>query len=119
MMKAGKYFIGDLYTIPNIHQIIDETKEDFYRNTFMFLNKLKEGTYKVNIDNKKICVDFGGIGCLELNNNNIDTLPEFGIVVDIPYDFEPYEENGVYHFGDVTIDTNSSIEDEEYDDIGC
>jgi len=81
--------------------------------------------YRSNI-NTKHSVDAGLIGCIRLNEINIEKLNEeemerLGAIVDFPHDFITREEDGKITFGRVTIDTDSDEdmydedEDEEYE----
>jgi hypothetical protein len=129
MMKAGKYYVGDLcyvldnrwnefcsVTIPGNKvldgemQLPDGTKFATYCTAF------GDGVYNDQFGNS-YGVDAGLIGCVLVEDVDKETpvadLPHLGAVFDFPNDFATSETNGVITIGHVVIDTGYHDDDEE------
>lgn len=128
MMPAGKYYVGDLcYCLSNkwdqvCELIIDVNKHEVLEGEFNLpdgtrfasLNtKYGDGTYSGS-DGIGYAVDSGGIGCVLVD---AVTLPDHDgyAIIEFKEPFKVYEEDGILYFGDLTIDTVGSGE-EEYDE---
>ena len=129
MMKAGKYYIGDLCYVMNErwedvcdlssdgNQIIDGefTTKDGTRFA-LYRTAYGDGTYTDEAGNE-YPVDAGCIGCvlvddIDLSNESNDLTG--GNVHTFDSDFFTGSENGVIRFGNVWINTEYEEEDEYY-----
>ena len=131
MMPAGRYYIGDLcyvmtdkewdefckLTIVDNDCIQGEFTFEDGRRFATYGTKWGDGVYRSNI-NSKHSVDSGTIGCMRLNEINIEKLNEeemedFGAIVTFDSDFRTGENDGLITFGQVIINTDP---DEYYED---
>jgi len=131
MMPAGRYYIGDLcyvmtdkewdefckLTIVDHDCIQGEFTFEDGRRFATYGTKWGDGVYRSNI-NSKHSVDSGTIGCMRLNEINIEKLneeemEEFGAIVNFDSDFVTRESDGLIIFGNVIINTDA---DEYYDE---
>ena len=138
-MPAGRYYVGDLcyvmtdkewdefcsITTDGNRCLHGEFNFEDGRRFATFGTKWGDGVY---FDSKKLyefSVDAGLIGCIRLNEINIEKLDNIkmerlGAIIDFPYGFGTGSTDGVITFGHVIIDTDSNEdmyeeEDEEYD----
>lgn len=131
MMPAGRYYIGDLCYVMTDGEWDEFCKltivdNDCVHGEFNFADgrrfatygtKWGDGEYRSNI-NTKHSVDAGLIGCIRLNEINIEKLDEeemerLGAIVDFPNEFKTYSNDGLIVFGHVIINTDP---DEYYDE---
>lgn len=131
MMKAGKYYVGDLCYV--MHPEWDELCDLFFagradhgcnqgeftlkdgRQIASFNTSWGDGTYESNVGTTH-CVDSGSIGCIrveDIRDNTYDKIESLGAIVDFEDDFEVYSKNGVIVIGHVRIDTEWTDEEEE------
>ena len=130
-MPSGRYYVGDLCYVMTDKEwdefcaltIVDN---DCVQGEFTFADGRRfatygtrwgDGEYRSNI-NSKHSVDSGTIGCIRLNEINIEKLneeemEELGAIVNFDSDFVTRESDGLIIFGNVIINTDS---DEEYYD---
>jgi hypothetical protein len=132
MMKAGKYYVGDLcyvldnrwnefcsVTIPGNKvldgemQLPDGTKFATYCTAF------GDGVYNDQFGNS-YGVDAGLIGCVLVEDIDkeipVANLTRLGAVFDFPNDFETSGNDGVIVIGHVVIDTGDQSDEEDYSD---
>lgn len=133
MMPAGRYYIGDLcyvmtdkewdefcsLTTIDYDCIHGEFNFEDGRRFATYGTKWGDGEYKSNI-NTNHSVDAGLIGCIRLNEINIEKLNEedmlgVGAIVDFDKPFKTYENNGLIVFGHVIINTDPDENYEEED----
>jgi hypothetical protein len=128
-MKKGKYYIGDFCYIfgDSWQEILDTT--GYLTDGYCKINGYKcfaastaygDGEYKDN-EGFKYPVDAGLIGIapvklLKLDNKlteEIITEEHYGRIVEMKEDFDCVCENGIFQFGDITINTRDCEEEEE------
>ena len=131
MMKAGKYYVGDLcyvlhdrwdefcaLTINN-HNVLDgEFNLKDGTRFATFTTKYGDGNY-FDQEGKSYDVDAGLIGCVALEDINFDDKSNFvagGRVVEFVKDFTTFSAGGVITIGNISIDTDP-VEAEEEDEI--
>lgn len=131
MMPAGRYYIGDLCYVMTEKEWNEFCKltivdHDVVNGEFAFADgrrfatystKWGDGAYQSNINSKHL-VDSGSIGCMRLNEINIEMLDEeemerLGAIVNFDLPFYTKESDGLIKFGDVIINTDA---DEYYDE---
>lgn len=130
MMEAGKYVISDLCyvmhdewtevceLIINEHTCLDgEFNLADGRRFAIYSTKYGDGTYRAS-NGAELGVDSGSLGCIKLEDidqanprNDIGN----GTIVEFEHPFQTYEENGVIHFGHITIDTDPPYDEDEED----
>jgi len=133
MMKAGKYYVGDLcYVFDDdwsdvLDVIIDGQKcleGEFNladgRRFAVFNTAYGDGEYR---DQKghAYYVDAGSIGCIlvdDIRANKYDDLTKCGNIVEFTKDFAAFEDNGLITFGHIEIDTDPKDDwnDMDYDE---
>ena len=128
MMKAGKYYIGDLCYVMhpewdefcsltiNGHNVLDgEFNLKDGRRFATFTTKWGDGTYK-DEQGHSYGVDAGLIGCINVEDitpSELENLKD-GRVIEFVQDFSTFKAGGVIRFGSVVIDTDcEDIEDED------
>jgi hypothetical protein len=127
MMKAGKYYIGDLcyvmhpewdefcsLTISGNNVLDGEFNLKDGRRFATFTTKWGDGTYK---DEQGRCygVDAGLIGCIaveDITPSELDNLTD-GHVVEFVQDFSTFSAGGIIRIGSICIDTDFTEEEEE------
>ena len=128
MMKAGKYYVGDLCYV--LHDRWDEfcsltisgnrvldgefNLKDGTRFA-TFTTKWGDGNY-FDQDGKSYDVDAGLIGCVAVEDINFDDKSNFvagGRVVEFVNDFTTFSAGGVITIGNIAIDTDPVEEEEE------
>ncbi len=131
VMSAETYYVGDLCYV--MHDAWSESCELFFNGRIDSDSSCNEGIFQLN-DGRKFAnfntkygdgrfsstlqdfpVDSGSIGCIKLEDINLDdALNELsgGHILTFENDFEVSEENGTIYFGDLEIYTNT---DEEYE----
>jgi hypothetical protein len=132
MMKAGKYYIGDLCYVmhpewdefceltTNGHNVLDgEFNLKDGRRFATFTTKWGDGTYR-DEQGRSYGVDAGLIGCIAVDDitpSELENLTD-GHVVEFVQDFSTFSAGGVIRFGSVVIDTDFEDldEEEEYDE---
>jgi hypothetical protein len=133
MMKAGKYWVGDLcYVFDDdwsdvLDVIIDGEKVlegEFNladgRRFAVFNTAYGDGEYR---DQKghSYYVDAGSIGCIlvdDIKANKYDDLTKCGNIVEFTKDFAVFEDSGLITFGHIEIDTDPRDDwnDMDYDE---
>jgi hypothetical protein len=134
MMKAGKYYIGDLCYV--MHDVWDEfcaitidgnrcLDGEFEladgRKFATYGTAYGDGVYQTNVGGE-CSVDAGLIGCIRVEDiKDFSTYwDKLGVVVTFENDFETSEYKGQIKFGHVVIETDyeedDSYEDEYYED---
>jgi hypothetical protein len=129
MMKAGKYYIGDLCYVMhpewdefcsltiNGHNVLDgEFNLKDGRRFATFTTKWGDGTYK-DEQGRSYGVDAGLIGCIAVDDitpSELENLKD-GQVVEFVQDFSTFSAGGIIRIGSVCIDTD--FEEEEDDDL--
>jgi hypothetical protein len=127
MMKAGKYYIGDLCYVMhpewdefcsltiNGHNVLDgEFNLKDGRRFATFTTKWGDGTYK-DEQGRSYGVDAGLIGCIAVDDitpSELENLKD-GHVVEFVQDFSTFSAGGIIRIGSVCIDTDF---EEEYED---
>jgi len=127
MMKAGKYYIGDLCYIMhpewdefcsltiNGHNVLDgEFNLKDGRRFATFTTKWGDGTYK-DEQGRSYGVDAGLIGCINVEDitpSELENLKD-GHVVEFLQDFSTFSAGGIIRIGSVCIDTDFAEEEEE------
>ena len=121
-MKAGTYFIGDPCLILNeswddfllktdMEQISEFKGEElFYGSTAWGDGDFKDGN---GVEYK---VESGTIGIFPMNLVEIEELLEMGNIVTFNDDFDVSNDNGLFTFGDVVINTDSDEYVEEVEE---
>lgn len=122
--KKGKYYIGDLCYVVEKHddwmELLEKT--NYFRNEnqeykgcpiLAGSTAYGDGIYADN-KGRTYCVDAGIIGimpieCIDKKHDNIENL---GNIVDFEEDFDVLIEDGIFRFGDISINT---VWDEEED----
>lgn len=132
-MPAGRYYVGDLCYV--LHDEWDECCELFFANRkdqgcnegeFTLKDGRRFATYNTAYGDGEYydqsgCeygVDSGGIGCIKLDDINLNNDSNFiggGQIIDFPNDFDTEYRDGKIIFGHITIDTDPPYED-EYDE---
>jgi hypothetical protein len=132
MMKAGKYYIGDLCYVMhpewdefcsltiNGHNVLDgEFNLKDGRRFATFTTKWGDGTYK-DEQGRSYGVDAGLIGCIAVDDitpSELENLTD-GHVVEFVQDFSTFSAGGIIRIGSVCIDTDfEEVEEEEEDEI--
>jgi hypothetical protein len=137
MMKAGRYYVGDLcyvmsdtewgevcsITIVGNECIQGEFTLSDGRKFAMYNTRWGDGQYRSN-RNTKHSVDSGTIGCILLENieahvdeeNKFDFIEDVGALIEFKKDFETYSADGLMVFGDVIINTDPDDFYEEEDE---
>jgi hypothetical protein len=131
MMKAGKYYIGDLCYVMhdrwdefcaltcNGHRVLDgefnlKDGTRFATYTTMY----GDGNY-FDEEGKSYDVDAGLIGCVALEDINFDDPSNFiagGRIVEFVKDFTTFSSGGVISIGTVCIDTDPEYVEEELEE---
>ena len=127
MMKAGKYYIGDLCYVMhpewdefcsltiNGHNVLDgEFNLKDGRRFATFTTKWGDGTYK-DEQGRSYGVDAGLIGCIAVDDitpSELENLKD-GHVVEFVQDFSTFSAGGIIRIGSVCIDTDFAEEEEE------
>ncbi len=125
MMPAGRYYIGDLC------YVLDKDWDEFCALTikdhecldgeFTFKDGRRfatygtaygDGCYPNNISSFNLPVDAGLIGCVRVEDCEVDI--NMGIIVDFPEPFSTSEKEGVISFGHVHVDTACEDDEEDY-----
>ena len=130
MMKAGTYYVGDLCYV--LHDEWDEVCEltiqgnKFVDGEFnlkdgrrfaLYSTAYGDGTYLDQAGNE-YGVDAGSIGCILLNDINLESEENFltgGNIVPFENDFHTDEEEGRIMFGSLIIDTDPVYNEEYYE----
>jgi hypothetical protein len=132
MMKAGKYYVGDLcYVLHdrwdefcsltiNGHRVLDGEFNLADGTRFAtYTTMYGDGCYSDEQGNE-YGVDAGLIGCVALEDINFNDESNFtsgGRIVEFVKDFTTFSSGGVISFGGVSIDTDPEVEEleeEEY-----
>lgn len=131
-LKSGKYYVGDPCYIfdASWDKAISDTScfesevcELFGKQVYCGGTAYGDGLYTDNFG-REYAVDAGLIGILPIEMIEIDkhvTLEEIEKsdimhVVDFDKDFKVWIEDGIFHFGDIVIDTKEDDEEEEIED---
>ena len=128
MMKAGKYYIGDLCYVMhdrwdefcaltiNGHNVLDgefNLKDGTRFATFS--TKWGDGTYQ-DEQGREYGVDAGLIGCIcvdDISPGELENIKD-GHVVEFVQDFSTFSAGGIIRFGSVCIDTDyEEVEEDE------
>jgi hypothetical protein len=133
MMKAGKYWVGDLcYVFDDdwsdvLNVIIDGDKcleGEFNladgRRFALFNTAYGDGQY-YDQNGHSYSVDAGSIGCIlvdDIKANKYADLTKCGNIVEFKEDFACYSDNGIIHIGHLEIDTDpkDDWDDMDYDE---
>ena len=130
--KAGRYYIGDLcYVIHN--DLWSEVCDKHFNGDESFLirgNKMfmagtayGDGSYDVLGADGVCSVDSGTIGCIRLGTlesslvlkPDLDESDTGGIIVVFDKDFEAECIDGMFTFGNITVDTKNDDDDDDDD----
>ncbi len=128
-MKAGYYFIGDpkifikKFSIDNITKelIINIKNNNIYKieteNFVIFKTKIGPGCFRSYSASIHLS-DSGLMGCifLEKNIDLYEELKEFGTIQKFDKSFDVSVNNGQMHFGNLIIDTDPSIDSNDFED---
>jgi len=130
MMKAGKYYIGDLayvmhpewdefcsLTISGNNVLDGEFNLKDGRRFATFTTKWGDGTYK-DEQGRSYGVDAGLIGCIAVDDitpSELENLTD-GHVVEFVQDFSTFSAGGIIRIGSICIDTDFAEEEEEDED---
>ena len=130
MMKAGKYYIGDLCYVMhpewdefcsltiNGHNVLDgEFNLKDGTRFATFTTKWGDGTYR-DEQGREYGVDAGLIGCIRVDDIAPSELANIkdGHVVEFVQDFSTFSAGGIIRIGSVCIDTDWAEEEEEEED---
>lgn len=129
MMPAGRYYVGDLCYVMNSQWdefcSITISGNSVTEGEFQLANGIRfaslstmygDGCYEDQFDGS-YSVDAGLIGCIlvdDISDSSANT--ELGNIVEFFDDFEVISEDGVLHFGHISIQTGDSDEDDEDED---
>jgi len=127
MMKAGKYYIGDLcyvmhpewdefcsLTISGNNVLDGEFNLKDGRRFATFTTKWGDGTYK-DEQGRSYGVDAGLIGCIavdDITTSELENLTD-GHVVEFVQDFSTFSAGGIIRIGSICIDTDYAEEEDE------
>jgi len=127
MMKAGKYYIGDLcyvmhpewdefcsLTISGNNVLDGEFNLKDGRRFATFTTKWGDGTYK-DEQGRSYGVDAGLIGCIaveDITPSELENLKD-GHVVEFVQDFSTFSAGGIIRIGSICIDTDYAEEEDE------
>ena len=130
MMKAGKYYIGDLcyvmhpewdefcsLTISGNNVLDGEFNLKDGRRFATFTTKWGDGTYK-DEQGRSYGVDAGLIGCIavdDITTSELENLTD-GHIVEFVQDFSTFSAGGIIRIGSICIDTDFAEEEEEDED---
>jgi hypothetical protein len=133
MMKAGKYYIGDLcyvmhpewdefcsLTISGNNVLDGEFNLKDGRRFAIYNTMYGDGTYH-DQQGKEYWVDSGSIGCILLDDiklSNIQNNLRGGAIHKFDTSFYTGEMDGKIMFHKVSIDTDDMVEEEEYEPYG-
>lgn len=127
MMRAGKYYVGDLCYVLNDEDwdnvcalIIKDNQRlegEFElrdgRRFAIYGTTWGDGAYEDEFG-KNYSVDSGTIGCILLEDiTKGEILESFGNIVEFHNDFETFEKDGIIHIGKIVIDTDPIYDEEE------
>ncbi len=129
MLKAGKYFVGDLCYVMhpqweefctktiNGHEVIDgEITLDNGVKILTFGTCYGDGCYDDQLGNS-YGVDAGLIGCIRVEDiNDPEAWLEGGNIIDFYDDFEGEYNDGIIYIGHIRIDTKGEEDDTSNDD---
>lgn len=137
IIPAGKYFLGDpCYPCPNDTEgsdywsdllanadFFEDNEEGYYPDgtrVVAFSTKYGDGTYRDQFYNA-YAVDAGLIGLTPYafleKFDMVEYATRLGKIVEFEKDVMAYEDDGVLHFGEYTINTNDDGTDyEDYED---
>jgi len=128
-MPAGRYYVGDLCYV--MHDAWDEVCDLMFPNSYngrgvydkltlkdgrvfvVWSTAYGDGVYTDNVG-REYSVDAGVIGCIlysGIRDENAWTLG--GQTIDFLAEFETWEDSGVIHFGDLTIDTAGNDDEDD------
>lgn len=127
MMKAGKYYVGDLcyvmdndwdevcdLTIDGSQVLSGEFNMKDGRRFALYTTMYGDGTYR-DEQGREYPVDSGSIGCVRVEDITMDQADiNFGQIIEFDKDFNCGFESGVIYFGKMRIDTDPT--DEEFED---
>jgi hypothetical protein len=131
MMKAGKYYIGDLAYVMHPewdefcattcveNRVLDgEFNLQDGRRFATFTTRWGDGTYRDQAG-RTYSVDAGLIGCIAVEDITPSELANLtdGHVVEFVHDFATFSAGGVITIGNVVIDTDFEEVEEEEDEI--
>lgn len=117
-MGAGTYYVGDpCYVIRDDDWIPLLESCDYFRDEefeyngyhcFAHGTAYGDGEYKDSDGRAGYGVDSGTISIMPIGavTKDRDRIEQFGHVVEMPKEFSPSYEDGVFYFGDIEIDTN-------------
>ena len=124
MMKAGKYYIGDLCYV--MHDVWDEFCEitiegrscldgEFAladgRQFATYGTAYGDGEYETNVGGR-VGVDAGLVGCIRVEDiTDPRSKLDLGIIVEFERDFSTSEDRGTITFGHVNVYTGYEEED--------
>jgi len=121
--KAGKYYVGDLcYVISDENWIPLLERTNYLTDGEFEYNGMRayadgtangDGTFYDNY-NREYGVDAGLIGIMPVEA--IDNESNGGNIIEFENDFEVWSEEGLFRFGNITIDTGYDEDDEDYYD---
>lgn len=129
MMKAGKYFIGDLCYVMHDrwdefcektivgHNVLDGEFNLADGTRFAtFTTKWGDGCYQ-DEQGHEYPVDAGLIGCIaveDIAESELANIPGSGRVIEFVQDFSTFKAGSVIRFGSVVIETDPAEEEYEY-----
>ena len=133
MLKAGKYYVGDLCYVfndddwDNVCKLIIDVNEcaegEFNladgRRFAIYNTAYGDGEYE-DQDWHHYSVDSGSIGCTLVENISADKyndLNRIGRIVEFKEPFEVYKDQGMICVGHIHIETNDTYEDREDDEV--
>lgn len=127
MMKAGRYWIGDLcYVLGNRwDEVCDIVIKDhtclsgeFELNGVpfaMYSTAYGDGVYSDN-SGRSYPVDSGSIGCVLLEDIDDGADTTLGSIIEFSHDFITGSIGGIIQFNNVSIDTDGESEEDEEDE---
>ena len=105
-LPPGKYYIGDLGHVLDIEEWDELTaKQGIIKDLAIFTTTFGDGLYKTNLNKKRISVDSGTIGCIQIvdikEENHHETKE--GVVHTFTKKFRCGMADDTIHFGTVRV----------------
>lgn len=126
--KAGIYYVGDVCYVVKREDWMPLLEKSKYFNCettgqwggeyngfpmFVASTAYGDGEYRDDFF-RKYLVDAGVIGIMPVEALTKNPEGQGGQIITFPHNFEVHAMKGVFHFGDVYIDTSGEEEEEEY-----
>lgn len=120
--SAGKYYVGDpCYVVSNRNWIRLLNQTDFFeKEVFQYKGEkcfasgtlYGDGSYYDN-QGRVYSVDAGLIGIMPVESLDKNKSGKGGNIIEFDSEFEVYEGGGVFHFGNLEINTGDELYEDE------